>query len=424
MKIIYSFFVVILFSITLFSQSVGVNDTGNTPDASAMLDVESTTKGLLIPRMTIGQKTSISNPANGLLIYQIGTEDFWYNGGTSGTPIWKKTSFWTNAGLAGSFHNSNLGDLVGIGLNYPSYPLHLKSFVYASSSMPLMAITNDFGVGNTSMIFTNSGATNYTIGVDVGEVGSAGNLGTFKIVNGNFLNASTQGDATTMIRSFPTGITDINNQSRCRVYQQNNQHIPVFNDVNMQYGQPISYQDWIPVFYDFSSYDQHNEFTLVQTFASPFLNGPSIPPSLFTAKEEGYYQVNARVDFFYKEYILNGDPEVLPLFVNPVQGGYVSIGIVKTDINGTTLMYSQGNKLMYSNDLDDNGEPVGQNNLAPNVSDVVYLQAGESVSIWVWQSIFNGIIPLRVRNSDSSPWGFPPNHDHPSQVYVSIHKSS
>ena len=36
----------------LFSQNVGINSTGAAPDASAMLDVSSTTKGFLMPRMT------------------------------------------------------------------------------------------------------------------------------------------------------------------------------------------------------------------------------------------------------------------------------------------------------------------------------------------------------------------------------------
>ena len=39
-------------SITSFAQNVGVNADGSTADASAMLDIKSTTKGVLIPRMT------------------------------------------------------------------------------------------------------------------------------------------------------------------------------------------------------------------------------------------------------------------------------------------------------------------------------------------------------------------------------------
>lgn len=49
-----------------------------TPDASAQLDVVSTGKGMLTPRMTTIQRTGISNPADGLLVYDTDTQSFWY----------------------------------------------------------------------------------------------------------------------------------------------------------------------------------------------------------------------------------------------------------------------------------------------------------------------------------------------------------
>jgi hypothetical protein len=42
----------------------------STPDASSMLEIQSTTKGLLPPRMTAAQRVSISSPASGLIVYQ------------------------------------------------------------------------------------------------------------------------------------------------------------------------------------------------------------------------------------------------------------------------------------------------------------------------------------------------------------------
>lgn len=57
-------------SFTLHGQNVGVNSTGNLPDASAMLDVSSTNSGLLMPRMLSSQRTSITTPATGLIVYQ------------------------------------------------------------------------------------------------------------------------------------------------------------------------------------------------------------------------------------------------------------------------------------------------------------------------------------------------------------------
>lgn len=57
---------------------VSINETGNDPDASAMLDVSSTDKGILIPRMTSTERLSIADPANGLLVFDLTTSTFWF----------------------------------------------------------------------------------------------------------------------------------------------------------------------------------------------------------------------------------------------------------------------------------------------------------------------------------------------------------
>jgi len=79
----------IISQLNVNSQGVGINSDGSAPDASAMLDVKSTTTGFLVPRMDAGQKTSISLPATGLLIFQTdGTSGFYYNSGTPAAPDW------------------------------------------------------------------------------------------------------------------------------------------------------------------------------------------------------------------------------------------------------------------------------------------------------------------------------------------------
>jgi len=66
-------FVALYFSYPTHAQQAGVaiNSTGSAADASAMLDVNSTDKGVLVPRMTETEKNAIVNPARGLLIFQI-----------------------------------------------------------------------------------------------------------------------------------------------------------------------------------------------------------------------------------------------------------------------------------------------------------------------------------------------------------------
>ena len=70
MKTIIVFFTVIAFmTATNVNAQVAVNTDGSVADNSAMLDISSTTAGLLIPRMTASQRDLISSPATGLLVY-------------------------------------------------------------------------------------------------------------------------------------------------------------------------------------------------------------------------------------------------------------------------------------------------------------------------------------------------------------------
>jgi len=57
---------------------VGINNDNSEPDASAMLDVKSDSKGMLVPRMSSSQRTMISSPATGLLVFDTDTESFWF----------------------------------------------------------------------------------------------------------------------------------------------------------------------------------------------------------------------------------------------------------------------------------------------------------------------------------------------------------
>ena len=80
-----SLLTIVLFSVLSYAQ-VGINT--NTPDASSALDIESTTGGILIPRLTETQRDAISSPATGLMIYQTDqTTGFYFYDGTAWTKI-------------------------------------------------------------------------------------------------------------------------------------------------------------------------------------------------------------------------------------------------------------------------------------------------------------------------------------------------
>ena len=74
-----------LFTALSYAQ-VGINT--NTPDASSALEIESTTGGILIPRLTETQRDAIALPASGLMIYQTNeTSGFYFYNGTLWTKI-------------------------------------------------------------------------------------------------------------------------------------------------------------------------------------------------------------------------------------------------------------------------------------------------------------------------------------------------
>ena len=71
-----------------YSQGVSINTTGNAANASAMLDINSTNSGLLIPRMDSVSIAAIASPATSLLVYQTDKDSgFYFWDGTNWTPF-------------------------------------------------------------------------------------------------------------------------------------------------------------------------------------------------------------------------------------------------------------------------------------------------------------------------------------------------
>src|SRR5580698_8265851 len=69
-----------IFPLRCFSPNIAINTDGSSPDKNAILDIKSRNKGLLIPRMDSVARNAIPN-TKGLLVYDISTDDFWYNTG-------------------------------------------------------------------------------------------------------------------------------------------------------------------------------------------------------------------------------------------------------------------------------------------------------------------------------------------------------
>ena len=98
-RLICTIIVVFILNASSIAQ-VAINTDGSNPDNAAMLDVKSTVKGLLIPRMTTTQRDLIASPTIGLLVFNTSTNSFDYYTGSA----WVKLN---NTVVPGN----NVGDL-------------------------------------------------------------------------------------------------------------------------------------------------------------------------------------------------------------------------------------------------------------------------------------------------------------------------
>ncbi|MEI6436855.1 MAG: hypothetical protein WCP32_18680, partial [Bacteroidota bacterium] len=89
MKTLYITILMMFVGFGMLAQNVGINDDGSIPDSKAMLDVKSSTKGFLPPRMTYAQRVAIGSPAAGLIVWCS-------NCGTSGELQVYNGTTWTN----------------------------------------------------------------------------------------------------------------------------------------------------------------------------------------------------------------------------------------------------------------------------------------------------------------------------------------
>ncbi|MEO1257301.1 MAG: hypothetical protein AAFZ15_00840 [Bacteroidota bacterium] len=137
-------FLLLFFLATNFSfpiaQSVGINDNNSIPDSSAMLDVQSNSKGFLAPRMSTAERKAISNPATGLLVFDTDKDQYFFYNGTSWTTFYR----WETNG-SDVFRESGK---VGIGTNNPNGELHVKS----TGGEGAMMILENRGSGNATIV--------------------------------------------------------------------------------------------------------------------------------------------------------------------------------------------------------------------------------------------------------------------------------
>lgn len=124
----FIFFYLCLNAGFIHAQSVAISHNGGEAHTSAILDIQSNTKGLLIPRMTTLERTSIPGPGTGLTVFDMDTYSYWvYRGDVNGG--WREIlvdldKSWQTNGT--HIHNLNNGN-VGIGINNPQEKLSINA---------------------------------------------------------------------------------------------------------------------------------------------------------------------------------------------------------------------------------------------------------------------------------------------------------
>jgi Chaperone of endosialidase/Head domain of trimeric autotransporter adhesin len=189
------------------AQNVGIGTTN--PAYSAALDIQSTNKGLLIPRLTAAQKIAIDTPVNGLLIYQTdAAPGFYFYNGTGWTNISNGSAFFIVSPLnnnivyrdmTGSYGKNFLlnADSINYDISGPIGSLQPKQFFLPSKQGAFRAgaVTGDVwnidSIGNASFAtgYDTKAKGPYTVAMGYQAVAS-GNaamaLGYQSLASGNF----------------------------------------------------------------------------------------------------------------------------------------------------------------------------------------------------------------------------------------------
>ncbi len=149
------------------AQNVGIGNGAVLPDASAMLDIQSDSKGLLIPRLSTAQRNAIVSPATGLLIFQVdGTAGFYFNSGTPVSPNWLPLSVTDNWSLTGNSGTNPANHFIGTtdGTNFLIKTNNVERVRFGFNGQTLI---NGSAYQNGSEVFTviGSGVTGAIAGL-------------------------------------------------------------------------------------------------------------------------------------------------------------------------------------------------------------------------------------------------------------------
>ncbi|MBK9735140.1 MAG: right-handed parallel beta-helix repeat-containing protein [Saprospiraceae bacterium] len=181
-KTLHIIFILMIFHFCCRAQ-VAINTTSNPPNPSSALDITSTAKGVLMPRMTKAQRNLILAPANSLIIFQTdNVPGYYFNYGTPVSPVWK---------LLSSTDSPSLNSGYKIPIDTIPFAINTSgSYIVTKNLSGMSGI--DINVSNVSIDLNFSSVTglpgNNDSGIFVNGVQSQIN-----VYNGNITNWSNEG---------------------------------------------------------------------------------------------------------------------------------------------------------------------------------------------------------------------------------------
>lgn len=205
----------------LDAQSIGINEDGSSPNPNALLDIKSSSKGLLLPRMTTLERTSMSLGFTelGMMVYDQDLKSYMLYTGADWVPVGEGASLWEEYGAFGIIPKN--GKTIGIGvLPRSDYKLNIDAGVDIAANLKNNGSTDNFTLkvlnqtGTAGVFGTGSTAlTGYpTVPTAVRALGYGDGQGVFATSKGTgaAVLAQSQGTGTALDAwSFGTGLAGL-----------------------------------------------------------------------------------------------------------------------------------------------------------------------------------------------------------------------
>ena len=150
---------------------VAINTDGSNPDPSAMLDIKSTSSGILIPRMSAQYRDAIAQPATGLLVFVTSDSSFYYYSGNAWQRIVIQNKNWINIGDSILYSTPNYK--IGIGTSTPGAALEVKGHIWQTGTGSSIFVGEDAGAADD---YTKN--YNVFVGYNTGKANTSGDYNT------------------------------------------------------------------------------------------------------------------------------------------------------------------------------------------------------------------------------------------------------